>query len=82
MRAERGELRKEVTRLGKEVARRGNWIVELDKRLHEEKQRSESTGERTKKLSRESLRLPSGRFECGALIAPPVVRHPRQLHRP
>ena len=49
-------LRKETTRLYKEVARRNQQIVQQDKRLEEE-QRSESLRETGKKLSRESLGL-------------------------
>ena len=50
-------LRTELGELRKEVVRRGKQIVGLNKRLDQEKERSESIRETAKKLSSESLRL-------------------------
>ena len=49
--------RKEITRLKREVIQRGKQILGLNKRLDQEKQRSESIRETARELSRESLRL-------------------------
>ena len=50
-------LRKEITRLNNEVVRRDKRILQLNKRLGQEKQRTESIREIARKLSSESLRL-------------------------
>ena len=52
--------RKEITRLKREVIQRGKQILGLNKRLDQEKQRSESSRETARELSRESLRLHKG----------------------
>ena len=49
--------RKEITRLTREVVQRGKQILGLNKRLDQEKQRSESIRETARELSRESLQL-------------------------
>ena len=49
--------RKEITRLNREVIQRGKQILGLNKRLDQEKERSESIRESARELSRESLRL-------------------------
>ena len=50
-------LRKDITRLNNEAVRRGKQILQLNKRLDREKQRTESIRETARKLSSESLRL-------------------------
>ena len=50
-------LRKDITRLNNEVVRRDKRILQLNKRLDREKQRTESIREIAGKLSRENLRL-------------------------
>ena len=50
-------LRKEATRLNNETVRRVKRILQLNKRLDQEKQRTESIRETAGKLSRENLRL-------------------------
>ena len=49
--------RKEITRLKREVIQRGKQILGLNKRLDQEKERSQSIRETARELSRESLRL-------------------------
>ena len=50
-------LRKEITRLNNEVVRRDKQILQLNKHLDREKQRTERIRETARKLSSESLRL-------------------------
>ena len=50
-------LRKDITRLNNEAVRRDKQILQLNKRLDRDKQRTESTRETAGKLSRENLRL-------------------------
>ena len=50
-------LRKDITRLNNEAVRRDKQILQLNKRLDREKQRTESIRETARKLSSESLRL-------------------------
>ena len=50
-------LRKDITRLNNEAVRRNKHILQLNKRLDREKQRTESIRETARKLSSESLRL-------------------------
>ena len=50
-------LRKDITRLNNEVIRRDKQILQLNKRLDQEKQSTESIRETARKLSCESLRL-------------------------
>ena len=52
-----GTLRKDITRLNNEAVRRDQQILQLNKRLDREKQRTESIRETARKLSSESLRL-------------------------
>ena len=50
-------LRKDITRLNNEVVRRDKRILQLNKRLDQEKQSTETIRETARKLSSESLRL-------------------------
>ena len=50
-------LRKEITRLNNEAVRRDKQVLQLNKRLDQEKQRTESIREVAGRLSRENLRL-------------------------
>ena len=50
-------LRKEITRLSREVGRGNKAILDFHKRLDKEKERAESIRETAKKLSRENLSL-------------------------
>ena len=50
-------LRKEITRLNNEAVRRDKQVLQLNKRLDQEKQRTESIREIAGRLSRENLRL-------------------------
>ena len=50
-------LRKDITRLNNEVVRRDKQILQMNKRLDQEKQSTENIRETARKLSSESLRL-------------------------
>ena len=58
-------LRKDITRLNNEAVRRDKQILQLNKRLDREKQRTESIRETARKLSSESLRLHRGGEDIG-----------------
>ena len=60
--------RKEITRLNRDVIQRGKQILGLNKRLDQEKQRSESIRETARELSGESLRLHSGDPRCAGAL--------------